>query len=84
VTIGFALETSGDRSRAREKMLRKGCDLMVLNNPTRPGSEFGGDTNQVVFLGRDGSEEETPVIEKKSIARSILRRAFELWEGRSR
>ena len=28
----------------------KGADCIVSNNPTRPGSEFGGETNEVTFL----------------------------------
>ncbi len=73
-TAGFALETSGGRARAREKMLRKGCDLMILNNPLRPGSAFGGDTNEVVFLYPDGREEALPPMDKSEVAREILRR----------
>jgi phosphopantothenoylcysteine decarboxylase / phosphopantothenate---cysteine ligase len=73
-TVGFALETTDGRPRARAKMVRKGCDLMVLNNPLRPGSEFGSDTNEVVFLYPDGREEEFPVMEKSQIAREILYR----------
>lgn len=77
-TIGFALETTGGRARAREKMEKKKCDMIVLNNPTRKGSEFGGDTNEVVFLYPDGSEEALPVLPKSEVAREILRRAVEI------
>jgi phosphopantothenoylcysteine decarboxylase/phosphopantothenate--cysteine ligase len=75
-TVGFAVETQGDRSRAREKMLRKGCDLMVMNNPLRRGSEFGGDTNEVVLLFRDGTEEKLPLLPKEEVARRVLGRAL--------
>jgi phosphopantothenoylcysteine decarboxylase/phosphopantothenate--cysteine ligase len=77
-TVGFALETEGNRKRAREKMLRKHCDLMVLNNPLRPGSEFGGDTNEVVFLYPDGREEKLPLMSKVELAREIIRRIGDL------
>jgi phosphopantothenoylcysteine decarboxylase/phosphopantothenate--cysteine ligase len=72
------LETSGGRARAREKMRRKKCDLMVLNNPLRPGSEFGGETNEVVFLYPDGREEAMPVLQKLDVAREIIRRTMEI------
>jgi phosphopantothenoylcysteine decarboxylase/phosphopantothenate--cysteine ligase len=77
-TVGFALETTGGRARAREKMRRKKCDLMILNNPMRPGSAFGGDTNEVVFLYPDGREDALPVLPKIDVAREVLRRAMEI------
>lgn len=78
VTVGFALETKGGRERARAKMVRKRCDLMVLNNPLRPGSEFGGETIEVVFLHPDGREEARRPAEKREVAREILMRVAEL------
>lgn len=84
VTVGFALEPGLDRARAREKMRRKGCDLMVVNDPTRPGSAFGGETSEVVFLARDGTEETTPVLEKKAVARMLLEKAHALWKESAR
>lgn len=74
ITVGFALETEGSRSRAREKMARKKCDLMVMNNPMRPGSEFGGETNEVVFLYPDGRQEKQPLLPKGEVALEIMRR----------
>jgi phosphopantothenoylcysteine decarboxylase / phosphopantothenate---cysteine ligase len=79
-TVGFALEVSGDRDRAKEKLRRKGCDMMVLNDPTRPGSRFGGDTNEVVFIYADGRMEPLPLMKKSDVAREILHRAIRLRE----
>jgi phosphopantothenoylcysteine decarboxylase / phosphopantothenate---cysteine ligase len=74
ITVGFALETERGRERARAKLLRKGCDMIVLNNPIRKGSEFGGDTNEVVFLHADGREESLPILMKEEVGREIMRR----------
>lgn len=74
ITIGFALETERGRERARAKLRRKGCDMIVLNNPTRKGSEFGGDTNEVVFVYADGREESLPILMKEEVGREIMRR----------
>jgi phosphopantothenoylcysteine decarboxylase/phosphopantothenate--cysteine ligase len=74
ITVGFALETGGSRARAREKMLRKRCDLMVMNNPQRPGSEFGSETNEVVYLYPDGRQEKRPLLPKDEVASEILQR----------
>ncbi len=73
-SVGFALETTEGRARARAKMVRKGCDMMVLNYPLRIGSEFGSDTSEVVFLYPDGREESFPLMTKAEVAREILRR----------
>jgi len=78
VTIGFALETERDAARARAKLEHKGCDLLVVNNPLRPGSEFGGETNEVLFLYPDGTEAPFPRASKLEVGREILRRAEEI------
>ena len=63
VLVGFAAET-GDASatvleHARQKLARKGCDLLVVNDVSG-GAVFGADENQAVILGRDGSEHAVP------------------------
>ncbi len=84
VTVGFALETARELAAARRKLEAKGVDLLVLNNPTRPGSEFGGLTNEVTFLSRDGSVEALPVLPKYEVARRILERAEGLLRSMTR
>jgi len=84
VTIGFALETGDGTQRAREKLRVKGCDLIVLNHPLRPGSEFGGDTNEVTFLYRDGRMEPLPLMSKLDVGREILARAEIIRAGAAR
>lgn len=54
--IGFAAETEKVLEHAREKLAKKGLDLIVANDVTAPGAGFGTDTNQVILVGRDGSE----------------------------
>ena len=51
--IGFALETENGESNAREKLLRKNLDLIVLNSPKTPGAAFGHDTNQISLIDRN-------------------------------
>ncbi|GAA4285426.1 bifunctional phosphopantothenoylcysteine decarboxylase/phosphopantothenate--cysteine ligase CoaBC [Brevibacterium daeguense] len=55
--VGFAAETgspeAGPEQLAREKLLRKGCDLLVLNDVSA-GKAFGTDTNAIVLYARDG------------------------------
>jgi phosphopantothenoylcysteine decarboxylase/phosphopantothenate--cysteine ligase len=77
-TIGFALETDREIEGAERKLAAKGVDLIVLNNPTKAGSEFGGDSNQVVFLHRDGFREDLPLLRKYEVGGEILHRAEDI------
>lgn len=81
VLVGFALETSSELDGARRKLAEKGVDLIVLNNPTRAGSEFGGDHNEVTLLGADGSTEELPLQSKREVARVIFDRVLARLDG---
>lgn len=88
VTVGFALETErtdAARLRAGEaKLARKGVDLLVLNDPTKAGSEFGGATNEVTFLYPDRAAESLERTSKDAVGLEIVRRALSLWNERSR
>lgn len=51
--VGFALETNNEEKNAKEKLIRKNCDLMVLNSLRDDGAGFGHDTNQVTIYGHN-------------------------------
>lgn len=74
VLVGFALETSDELAYARQKLEKKNVDMIVVNNPTNEGAQFGGDTNRVAILDRTGSEDELPVMPKARVAHEILDR----------
>jgi len=85
--IGFALETEQELAGARKKLADKRCDLLLLNNPTRPGSHFGGDTNEVTILDAEGGAERLPVLAKRAAADRIAARLailFQTTKGTSR
>jgi len=72
VIVGFAAEHGSDGlSRAREKRARKGVDLLVHNDVSRPGIGFGSDENEVTIIGPDG-EEALPRLTKAACAERIL------------
>ena len=81
VKVGFAAESQDLEENAREKMVRKGVDLMVANNITIEGSGFGSDTNRVVIIGRDGEKEELPLLPKAEVAHIVLDRAARIEKG---
>ena len=57
VVVGFAAETDDLVAHAREKLARKGADLIVANDVSRPESTFGADTNRVALVGAGGVEQ---------------------------
>jgi phosphopantothenoylcysteine decarboxylase/phosphopantothenate--cysteine ligase len=76
VVVGFAAEV-GSLERATEKAAAKGVDLLVGNDVARPGSGFGTDTNEVVFIGADGTTEALPLLPKAEVARRLVERIAE-------
>ena len=57
VVVGFAAETDDLLAHAREKLDRKGADLIVANDVSRPESTFGADTNRVALVSAEGVEQ---------------------------
>ena len=72
VLVGFALETTDGEANAREKMIRKNMDMIVLNNPRDTGAGFGYDTNKVSFLFPDNKQMDFELKSKKAVARDIV------------
>jgi phosphopantothenoylcysteine decarboxylase/phosphopantothenate--cysteine ligase len=67
--VGFSLETSDNEERARAKMEKKSCDLMVFN---RASTSLGLSTTEITLLGKQGFREYIPVMDKSSSAKLIL------------
>lgn len=72
--VGFALETGDEVRRGKEKRKKKGLDLIAVNNPTREGSEFGSDRNDVTLVDARGAVEPLGLRPKREVAREILLR----------
>jgi phosphopantothenoylcysteine decarboxylase/phosphopantothenate--cysteine ligase len=70
--VGFAAETEDLVGNARKKLDAKNLDLVVANDVTRPSAGFGGETNAVVLLRRDGGRVDLPLASKREIAERIL------------
>ena len=74
VIVGFAAETAGSPEEllrlGREKLARKGCDLLVCNDVTG-GAVFGGDRNDVVLIDREAVVA-TATADKNVVAHRIL------------
>lgn len=78
VVVGFAAETRDAATRGAAKLVRKRCDLLVVNDVTAPGAGFGVDTNIVSLLAPDAPAEELPRMGKREVAERILDRVERL------
>lgn len=67
VVVGFAAETDDVLANGRSKLLRKGCDLLVVNE-VGEAKTFGSEENEAVILSSDGSELAVPYGPKESLA----------------
>jgi len=79
VKVGFAAESENLVSNARDKVQRKGLDLIVANDITDPEAGFGVDTNKVTLIGRDLEVEELPLLTKYDVSLRILDRVRDLF-----
>jgi phosphopantothenoylcysteine decarboxylase / phosphopantothenate---cysteine ligase len=70
VIVGFAAETGDVLANGRAKLVRKGCDLLVVNQVGN-GLGFGTADNEATVLGADGSEVKLPRAAKDEIADAI-------------
>ena len=72
VLVGFAAETTDVVVAATAKLQRKHLDLIVANDVSAPGAGFDTETNAVVLVGADGSEQTVALTEKRGVARAVL------------
>jgi phosphopantothenoylcysteine decarboxylase/phosphopantothenate--cysteine ligase len=72
--VGFAAEPAGGAellARARLKLAEKGCDAIVANDISRPGTGFGADDNEATLLFRDGRAVALARAPKRALADAI-------------
>ncbi len=72
VLVGFALETTDERSHALEKLKQKNADLLILNSLRDAGAGFGKDTNKITIFGKEGVETVFPLKPKTEVAKDIV------------
>ncbi len=72
VLVGFALETENEKEHALAKLKNKHADMIVLNSLRDKGAGFGGDTNQVTVISKNGKFTAFPLQSKETTARDIV------------
>ncbi|MFN5854337.1 MAG: bifunctional phosphopantothenoylcysteine decarboxylase/phosphopantothenate--cysteine ligase CoaBC [Pseudanabaenaceae cyanobacterium] len=72
--IGFAAQSGSTVeiiTAAQEKLARKQLDAIVANAVNSNETGFGVDTNQGIFLHRDGRQEITPLVSKLALGHRL-------------
>lgn len=68
---GFSMETKDLVENSKEKLIKKGVDMIVANNLKTKGAGFGTDTNVVTLITRD-EVISLPMLDKEECADQIL------------
>ncbi|SDH90291.1 bifunctional phosphopantothenoylcysteine decarboxylase/phosphopantothenate--cysteine ligase CoaBC [Myroides phaeus] len=75
--IGFALETQNEVEHAKQKIVKKNLDLIVLNSLNDKGAGFGKPTNKVTFIDKDFNLEPMELKLKEEVAIDIVQKIID-------
>jgi phosphopantothenoylcysteine decarboxylase/phosphopantothenate--cysteine ligase len=81
--VGFAAETENLEANAREKLAKKGCDLVIANDVSQPGIGFDSDRNEVLLVYPDRTVA-LPADEKEHLAIHLVEAILALAADRTR
>lgn len=70
--VGFAAETTDVAANARDKLVRKGADLLVANDVAALATGFEHDTNAVTIFGASGLLDTVELASKATVADRVL------------
>lgn len=79
--VGFAAETDNAVAYGKGKLERKRLDAICVNTVGKADSGFQSDTNEVIYLNKEGKEKHLPSETKKQIAHRILDEILEDMEA---
>lgn len=79
INVGFAMESENLIENAREKCLKKNCDLLVANNIKQQGAGFAHDTNVITLISR-AETQAFELMSKTECANAILNKIIEKGE----
>jgi len=76
--VGFALETNNELENAKAKLVKKNCDLLVLNSLNDVGAGFNFNTNKITLLDKTNKIEVFELKEKHLVAKDICNKILEI------
>ena len=78
IMVGFALETDNELKNAKEKMVRKNLDFIVMNSLQDKGAGFRVDTNKVTIIDRHQGLTSYGTKSKRGVAEDIVEEIVKL------
>lgn len=72
ILVGFALETDNEEANAREKVIKKNLDFVVLNSLNDQGAGFATDTNKITIIDKYNIITKFELKEKRKVAEDIV------------
>ncbi len=78
--VGFALETENEIENAKQKIIKKNLDLIVLNSLNDSGAGFGKPTNKVTFIDKNFAVQPMELKSKESVAKDIVNKIMQQYE----
>ena len=79
--VGFAAETENLETNARDKLTRKGCDLVIANDVSKPGIGFDSDHNEILLVYPNHNES-LPLATKHDLAHQLVQAITKLHKER--
>ncbi|PPR46149.1 MAG: Coenzyme A biosynthesis bifunctional protein CoaBC [Alphaproteobacteria bacterium MarineAlpha5_Bin8] len=76
--IGFAAETNNHILNAKEKMISKGCDLIVVNKINKINNVFNSDYNRVSIIDKTKIEHFKKMT-KKNVAKILVNKIINIY-----
>lgn len=70
--VGFALETNNELENAKQKLIKKKLDMIVLNSMNDAGAGFGGDTNKITIIDKQENITTFELKSKAEVAQDII------------
>lgn len=71
--VGFAAETEKLVEHAQDKLVRKGCDLIIANDVSQPGIGFDSAENAVTLCLPGGQTQVLPQQSKSALADELMK-----------
>ena len=77
IICGFSMETQNMLENSREKLTKKGVQMICANNLKQAGAGFGVDTNVITMITADETTE-LPLLSKEAAANAIIDKLIQL------
>ena len=71
VIVGFALETNNEEENAKQKIVKKNLDMIVLNSLKDKGAGFQQDTNKIMIVDKENNTTKFELKSKREVAMDI-------------